>query len=71
MLQIARRVDRTGYPKQEKPANPNAHHVKETDVRASRIKCRCGVRRVKCGMWSVKCGMESVECEVQSVECKV
>ena len=29
--------------KQEKPTNPNANHVKETQVKPTRIKCRCGV----------------------------
>ena len=40
--------------KQETPTDPNANHVKETQVRATRIKCRCGV-------WSE---VESVECGV-------
>ena len=42
--------------KQAKPTNPNANHVKE-EVRATRIKCRCGVWSRKCGMWGVKCGV--------------
>ena len=40
--------------KQEKPTNANANHMKETQVRATRIICRCEV-------WSVKCGVSSVE----------
>ena len=33
--------------KQEKPTKPNANHVKETQVRATRIKCECEVWTVK------------------------
>ena len=56
---------------QEKPTKPNADHVKETDVSAGRIKCRCGVWSVKCGMWSVECKVWSGDWRVWSVKCKV
>ena len=54
----------TYFQKQEKPTNPNADPVLQTDVRASRINCRCGVWSVKCKVWSVKCGVYSIKCEV-------
>ena len=28
-----------------------------TNVRASRINCRCGVSNVNCKVWSVECGV--------------
>ena len=37
--------------------NPDADHVKKTYVKASRIKCRCGLWSVKCEIRSVKCGV--------------
>ena len=52
-----------------KPTNPTPYHVKETQERATRIKCRCGVRSIKCRMWSVKCKVWSVKCGVWSVKC--
>ena len=57
--------------KQEKPTNPNADHVKQTDVGARRIKRRCGVWSVKCGMWSVECKVWSGDWRVWSVKCGV
>ena len=56
--------------KQEKPTNPTADHAKETDVKASRIKCRCGVWSVKCGVWGGECRVWFAKCGVWC-ECKV
>ena len=48
--------------KKRETNQPDADHVKETHVKANRIKCRCGVWSVKCGVWSGKCRVWCVKC---------
>ena len=48
----------------KEPTNPNANHVKETQVKATKSNVD-----VECGVSSVDCGLYSGECKVWSVDC--